>query len=231
MKVILTNDDGIDSDGLIALTQMAERFFDQVWVVAPASEASQIGHRVTTDLPIQIEKRGERRVAVYGTPADCTRVALRYLTSENPDWVWSGINHGANLGRHDIAISGTVAAVREAAFLGAKAMAVSHFLKPGFNLDWPKAIERVELAFSKIREVTTDFGEFWNVNLPHPDAGDREPKLVFCEPEKQALEVSFEEYTQGHLNYTGKYHERPREPGGDVDVCFGGDVAISKIEV
>ncbi len=231
MKVLLTNDDGIDADGLNALRTVAEQFFDEVWIVAPIIEASQIGHRVTTYDPIQYEKKGERRFAVHGTPADCTRIALAHLMPEKPDWVWSGINHGGNLGRHDFAISGTVAAVREAAFLGVNAMAASHYMKSGLDLDWPKATERITNVFSNIREQETGVGEFWNVDLPHLKEDEKEPTLIFCEQEKQPLEVSFKEETPGFLSYTGRYHKRPQEAGRDVAVCFGGDIAISKVSI
>ncbi len=231
MRVLLTNDDGIDADGLAALRQVAEQFFDEVWTVAPAAEASQIGHRVTTYTPIQIEKKSRRTFSVHGTPADCTRVAVSYLMPEKPDWVWSGINHGGNLGRHDFAISGTVAAVREAAFLGIKAMAASHFLKPELNLDWPTAIQRIAHAFTEIKDKPINFGEFWNVNLPHIESLGQEPQFIFCEQERQPLEVKFEETPEGSLLYAGGYHDRPAKPGKDVAVCFGGDVAISKVTI
>jgi len=229
MKVLLTNDDGIDADGITALRCVAEPFFDEVWIVAPAAEVSQIGHRVTTYDPIQYEKRDERIFAVHGTPADCTRVALAHLMPEKPDWVWSGINHGGNLGRHDFAISGTVAAVREAAFMGVNAMATSHYMKSGLDLDWSKATERIAKVFSEIQNKETGFGEFWNVDLPHLKEDENEPALIFCEQEIQPLEVSFKEETSGFLHYTGRYHQRPQETGRDVAVCFGGDIAISKV--
>ncbi len=231
MRVLLSNDDGIDANGLTALQSVAEHFFDEVWIVAPVAEASQIGHRVTTYTPIQYEERGNRSFAVHGTPADCTRIALAHLMPEKPDWIWSGINHGGNLGRHDFAISGTVAAVREAAFMGVKAMAASHYLKSGLDLDWPKAAERIAKVFSKIQDKETGFGEFWNVDLPHIKKEEKEPMLIFCEQEIQPLEVSFNEETPGFLNYTGRYHERPQEAGSDVAVCFGGDIAISKVSI
>ena len=94
MIALLTNDDGIEADGLKALEEIAADYFESVWLVAPADQMSQIGHRVTTDVPIRIEQKGERSFAVHGTPADCTRVALAHLLPERPDWILSGINHG-----------------------------------------------------------------------------------------------------------------------------------------
>ena len=76
MRVLLTNDDGIDANGLTALRSVAEHFFDEVWIVAPVAEVSQIGHRVTTYTPIQYEERGKRSFAVHGTPADSRALLL-----------------------------------------------------------------------------------------------------------------------------------------------------------
>lgn len=231
MIALITNDDGIEADGITALRKMAKPFFEELWVVAPATQMSEIGHRVTTNLPIRFEERGERTFAVEGTPADCTRVALAHLMPTRPDWVLSGINHGGNLGRHDFVISGTVAAVREAAFAGIPGVAFSHFMKRGLELNWDVAAERCERAFREILEDTFETGDLWTVNLPHPAPGDREPELVACEQEKHPLQVVYEQVGTNELVYAGDYHERPRRPGSDVAVCFGGDIALSKVQV
>tara|TARA_R110002096_G_scaffold24625_9_gene77463 strand:+ start:9929 stop:10624 length:696 start_codon:yes stop_codon:yes gene_type:complete len=231
MIALLTNDDGIEAEGLKALTRLAEEVFDEVWVVAPASEASQIGHRVTTDSPIRFEKRGDRSYAIHGTPADCTRVALAHLMPNKPDWVWSGINHGGNLGRHDFVISGTVAAVREAAFAGIRGIAFSHFMKRGLELDWERASKWAKDSFETLRNEETGAGEFWTVNFPHPAAGERSPGIIRCEQEKHPLLVAYEQVGSEELLYVGDYHDRPRREGSDVDICFGGDIAVSIVSV
>jgi len=228
---LLSNDDGIEAAGLAALRSAAESFFDEVWVVAPATQMSQIGHRVTTETPIRFEKRGERIFAVEGTPADCIRVALAHLMPAFPDWVFSGINHGGNLGRHDFAISGTVAAVREAAFQGIPGVSLSHYLRRGADVDWGLAGAR---AKDTLRELIADppgAGHFWNVNLPHPLPGDPEPEVVRCEQERHSLHVLYEERSPGLLTYAGDYHDRPRVPGSDVDVCFRGNIAVTRASI
>ena len=231
MRVLLTNDDGIEAEGLSVLRKVAEKFFDEVWTVAPSSEMSQIGHRVTTAVPIPIEERGERAFAVGGTPADCTRVALANILPERPDWVLSGINHGGNLGLHDFVISGTVAAAREAAFAGIPGAAISHFLKRGVPLDWTAAERRVDQVVEALLKENLEPGEFWNVNLPHPAPGDREPEMKRCEQERHPLLVVYEEVGPNELLYAGDYHERPRQPWSDVSVCFGGDISVSLVSV
>jgi 5'-nucleotidase len=228
MKIaLLTNDDGIEAAGLAALRSVAERLFDEVWTVAPAEQMSQIGHRVTTDEPIRWQPRGERAFAISGTPADCVRVALARLLPTRPAWVLSGINHGGNLGRHDFAISGTVAAVREAAFAGIPGVAVSHYLRRGLALDWAAAAARAGTVLAGLLAEPPGPGRFWSVNLPHPAPGDPEPRALRCEHERHALHVRYEDCGPGLLRYAGDYHERPRVAGSDVDVCFGGDIALT----
>lgn len=231
MIALLTNDDGIDAEGLEALKALAADFFDTIWVVAPAEQMSQIGHRVTTSTPIRFEQRGERSFAVHGTPADCTRVALAQLLPEQPDWILSGINHGGNLGRHDFVISGTVAAVREGGFAGIKGAAFSHFMKRGLDLDWNRASRWVRKAFESFLSEKTTRGEFWNVNLPHLNPGDPEPDVIRCEQERQPLLVAYEKVSNDELLYVGDYHGRPRLEGSDVDICFGGDIAVSLVSL
>ena len=119
MKILLTNDDGIDAEGLSALEKA---FPGELYVAAPAKHVSECSHRITTRQPLPIEQRGDRRWAIDGSPADCVRVALNHLYADIQfDWVLAGIHEGGTLGA-DIFYSGTVAAVREATLLGQRAI-------------------------------------------------------------------------------------------------------------
>ena len=138
MKFLVTNDDGVDAPGIAALADAAQRF-GEVIIVAPEAAHSGCGHRVTTDDLIRIEKRDGRSHAISGTPADCVRVGLTEL-ARDADWILSGINSGGNLGV-DVLMSGTVAAVREAALLGRQGIALSHYHKTGSQFDWARATE------------------------------------------------------------------------------------------
>src|SRR5262245_42279778 len=132
MKLLLTNDDGIDAPGLEALLGAAAALGEAV-VVAPDEHLSGCSHRVTTGRPIRVERRGEGRHAVCGTPADCVRVGLHGLAPE-ARWVLAGINEGGNLGA-DVHHSGTVAAVREAVLHGVPGIALSHYHRRGLEID------------------------------------------------------------------------------------------------
>src|SRR2546421_90555 len=96
MRLLLTNDDGIDAPGLESLLSAVTTLSEAI-VVAPDCHLSGCGHRVTTNSPIRLATRAAGRWAIDGTPADCVRVALMHLTADI-DWVLSGINEGGNLG-------------------------------------------------------------------------------------------------------------------------------------
>src|SRR5262245_48259347 len=136
MKLLLTNDDGIDAPGLAALWRAAAQLGDPV-VVAPAETLSGCSHRVSTDAPFRVGERAPGRYAVEGTPADCVRVAL-YQRLPEADWVLSGINAGGNLGA-DVWHSGTVAGVREGVLHGRPGVALSQYRKKGRPYDWDRA--------------------------------------------------------------------------------------------
>ena len=123
-RILVTNDDGIHSDGIHALAD-ALRAMGEVIVVAPLTEASAIGHALTLRRPLRIESFGNDAYAVDGTPTDCVNLAIRViLDGQKPDFVASGINRGYNVG-DDVTYSGTVAGALEAALLGIPSVAVS----------------------------------------------------------------------------------------------------------
>ncbi len=225
MTFILTNDDGIDAPGLQALLKAVN---GKGILVAPKQEWSGCGHRVTTTEAIHVEKRSETAYAVGGTPADCTRLALSHLC---PDvkWVLSGINPGGNMGA-DAYISGTVAAVREAAFHGIPAIAVSHYRKGKLNVDWEVAARWTANVLVELFNRPPEPGCFWNVNLPHLLPGEPDPEVVFCSPSTQPLPVKYRVEGE-HFYYVGDYASRDRAPGTDVDVCFSGNIAVTQLRL
>ncbi len=223
MTILLTNDDGIDAPGLAILTEL----LPEALVVAPQTPCSGCGHQITTRHPIPVETRSPQRYAVQGTPVDCVRLALGHWQPETT-WVIAGVNQGANLGV-DIYQSGTVAAVREAAFHRIPAIALSQYQPAGQAIDWARTqrwLARVlHLLFQK-----PEPGSFWNVNFPALPPAAPEPDLVFCPPCTQPLPIRYAATPQGFL-YQGVYHERACDPTADVAVCFGGHIAISQIRV
>jgi 5'-nucleotidase len=224
VKLLLTNDDGFDAPGLAALAE-AMRDLGEVVVVAPHVHVSGCSHQATTHRGLQLALERPGWFKLDGSPVDCTRIGLRHLAAD-ADWVLSGINAGGNLGA-DVYLSGTVAAAREACFLGKPAIAVSQYFRFSpiawdISGGWAREVVRLLLA-----QQPPEPGCFWNVNLPDPQRFHA-PARSFCRLDTNALPVQFVEH-EGKLHYRGQYHDRLRTPGSDVDVCFSGSIAITAL--
>jgi 5'-nucleotidase len=227
MKLLVTNDDGIDAEGIAALLTAARTVGEPV-VVAPAGPQSGVSHAVTTGAAVRVEERGAGRFAVTGTPADCVRVGLLRLIPD-AKFILSGINHGGNLGA-DVYYSGTVAAVREAVLHGWTGVAVSQYKKRGPDFDWPRAARWTTRVLADLLARPPRRGAFFNVNLPHLLPSDPDPEVVFCPLDPHPLPLSYRHEETG-LVYDGNYHLRERTEGADVDVCFSGRIAVTEIRL
>ena len=227
LKIILTNDDGIDAPGLENLAKIVSKIASPV-VVAPRVAHSGVGHRVTCHFPIEVERQSNKRYSVMGTPADCARLAIKQFAPD-ADWLISGINAGANLGS-DVYQSGTVAAAREAAILGVKAIAISQYIARDQQIDWDVTRRHAARIVKQLLKKNPAANSYWNVNLPHPIGRNAHLQSVFCELDRQPHRYRYRR--EGDVyHYEGTIHERPREPGKDVAVCFGGDVAITQLTI
>ncbi len=162
MSILLSNDDGITSEGLVAL-QQALVSLDEVWVVAPDRDQSAVSHSVTLHRPLRIEQTGPRAFRVDGTPTDCINLAINGILRERPRLVISGINRGANLA-DDITYSGTVSAAMEATLLGVPAIAVSVVGREPFDCAPAAAFAR-QLAAAVLRDRLPP-DTLLNVNVP-----------------------------------------------------------------
>ena len=228
MKLLLSNDDGIDAPGLAALLDAAREFGEPI-VVAPAGPQSGMSHAVTWGKGVRLEERAADRFAVHGTPADCARLGLLRVASD-AKWVLSGINEGGNLGA-DVYYSGTVAAVREAVLHGWPGIAFSQYLRRGVALDWPRATRWATRVLTELLARPTEPGLFYNVNFPHLAADAPEPAIVFCPLDPNPLPLSYRHEENGHHIYDGDYQARARTAGADVDVCFTGSIAVTAIRL
>jgi len=228
MKFLLTNDDGIDSDGLQALGAAARNFGEPI-VVAPAGPQSGVSHAVSEG-GVLLEERSPGRFAVSGTPADCARLGLLRAVP-NADWVLSGINHGGNLGA-DVYYSGTVAAVREGILHGWPGIAVSHYRRKDLNgFDWARASSWTAQVLKELLARPVEPGLFYNVNLPHLPEDSPEPEVIFCPLDPHPLPLSYRHEEDGRHFYNGNYHARERTSGADVDICFRGNIAVTAIKL
>src|ERR671910_3494644 len=163
-RILLTNDDGIQSDGLIQL-EKSLRDVGDVYVVAPSSEMSGAAHSLTLARPLRIRQIDERHWTVDGTPTDCVTLALNRILppEELPHICASGINHGGNLG-DDATYSGTVAGALEAAILGVPGLALSLVARD--NFDFKEAAAFAVVATRKVLDEGLIEGTLLNINLP-----------------------------------------------------------------
>ncbi|EAJ7401761.1 5'/3'-nucleotidase SurE [Campylobacter upsaliensis] len=172
-EILITNDDGFESEGLKKLVKMLKKEFKaKITVVAPATEKSACSHSITLTKPLRFVKVGKRFYKLDdGTPADCVYLALAALYKNRlPDLVISGINMGANVGE-DITYSGTCAGAMEAVLQGIPALALSQFYKTNEKeLNFKNALNITKELVEKIfnQGFPLDKKEFLNVNFPSP---------------------------------------------------------------
>lgn len=165
MKILLTNDDGYQSEGLRVLSQALVRAGHEIWICAPSSERSASSHSMTLRGEITITEYAENRYHCSGTPADCILYASKgKIFRENPDLVISGINHGYNIST-DILYSGTVAAAREAALTGLRSMAVSCTRSPDGSFPFERTASFVVEHLSEFYPLTSSECII-NINVP-----------------------------------------------------------------
>lgn len=168
MLILLTNDDGINAPGLVAMYRELVKL-GEVHVVAPETVQSATGHGITITTPLLTSsvtvENGFTGTAVDGRPADCVKLAVAKLMPRQPDLVVSGINSGANTGIN-IIYSGTVAAAIEAAFLGLPAIATSLYLRRDVPTDYARAAVFSRQTIEMILEAGLPAGRVATVNLP-----------------------------------------------------------------
>ena len=163
-KILVTNDDGIHSQGIIALAE-ALRDVGDVTVVAPSHEMSAASHSLTLVRPLRIDKINDDHYSVDGTPTDCVTLAMNHILRDDPpDLVVSGINRGGNLG-DDVMYSGTVAGALEASIYGLPGIAMSLVQRTNFEYG-PAAEFAAELARMVLGNGLPR-GTLLNVNVPH----------------------------------------------------------------
>src|SRR5678816_4375150 len=169
MRILLTNDDGVNARGLRLLEAVARSLSDDVWIVAPIEEQSGAGHSLTLTTPVRLRRHDERRFLVTGTPTDAVMLALAHVMKEfPPDLILSGINRGANLAE-DVTYSGTVSAAMEGALAGVPSIALSQaYSREGMGDTVPFAAAEAwaERTLSQLLDFETGPGTLINVNFP-----------------------------------------------------------------
>jgi 5'-nucleotidase len=178
MRILITNDDGINAPGIDVLEKIATDLTKDVWVVAPEIDNSGASHSLTLAEPLRMRELGKRHYAVKGTPTDCVIMGVRYLLKDKPpDLVLSGVNRGQNLA-DDITYSGTVAGAIQGTLLGIPSMAMSLVTGPamtdqgGGEPIWKTPMIHGADLIRKLLKSGWPDGVVLNVNFPD------------CEPEE-----------------------------------------------
>ncbi|MEM1370987.1 MAG: 5'/3'-nucleotidase SurE [Pseudomonadota bacterium] len=168
MRILVTNDDGIQAPGLKVLREIAEIIGDEVWVCAPDTNQSGASHSLTLHEPLRCQEVANRCYAVRGTPTDCVIMGVRHLLRDNPpDLILSGVNRGSNVA-DDVTYSGTIAGAIEGTMLGIKSIALSQTYASGNRegIQWQVALELGPDVLRRILRVQLGDGVFVNVNFP-----------------------------------------------------------------
>src|SRR5579863_418231 len=222
MRILLTNDDGINAPGLAVLEAIARKLSDDIWICAPTEEQSGAGHSLTLTRPVRLREHDARRFSISGTPTDAVTMALRKILPEPPDLILSGVNRGANLG-DDVTYSGTVAAAFEGALAGIRSIALSQvYSKEGMadRVPFATAAHWGEQVLRPLLDVPFAPRTLVNVNFPPIEAdqvaGIRVVRQGFHDYARGSLVESVD--PRGFPYFWFGLHGIEHTPGHDTDL-------------
>lgn len=227
MKLLVTNDDGIDSAGIDTLVSYLERDHE-VCVVAPSVERSGVSHAITLRDAVRISERGPNRYSCAGMPADCVLYTLLGAVPFEPDMVISGINHGPNIGT-DIIYSGTVAGARQAALMKVPGVAVSLAAMTG-PLNFGLAADFVTRNLDLMAQLWHP-DHFLNINVPNVHGPV--PKTVVTHPARRIYRDELVDFTapngDKYFFLQGSLNEAHIQAGSDWDAVRKRRISVSPI--
>ena len=170
MRILISNDDGINAPGFAVLESIANSLSDDVWAVAPEIEQSGAGHSLTLHRPLRVRHIDTRHMAVDGTPTDCVMLAINNLIpGARPDLMLSGVNRGSNIA-DDVTYSGTIAAAMEATILGVPSIALSQHYDDVDNISWRTAEVHAPPLIRRLIAMGWPDDVLVNLNFPDVDA-------------------------------------------------------------
>lgn len=227
--ILVTNDDGIDAAGIEALSKAMEPL-GEVWVVAPKDEQSAVSSAISLRHPLRVWKRGERRLAVSGTPTDCVYIALNHLLERRPTICVSGINHGANLSE-DVIYSGTVAGAIEATICDIPSIAFSFAGRGGFNFSAAQEHARKIVEIFLGRGIPR--GVLINVNFPPDLDGETESVLTKLGRRNYGREVVAKTDPRGREYYWlgGAELGFDDMPGSDCNAVVDSKISVTPVHL
>lgn len=241
MRILITNDDGINAPGLVILTAIAQELAGpsgEVWTVAPAFEQSGVAHCISYTHPMLIAEMSERRFAAEGSPADCVLAGLHdVMKGKQPDLVLSGVNRGNNSAENAL-YSGTLGGAMEAALQGIPAIAMSQYLGPGnFGLDNPfeaaaqHGADLVRRVLSASPDTDEDYRLFYNVNFPPVPGKEVRGIRVATQGFRRGTNFAVEPHSspagKRFLWIKGGQQHIQTEPGSDAQLNLEGYISVT----
>ncbi|HZT49446.1 MAG TPA: 5'/3'-nucleotidase SurE [Hyphomicrobiaceae bacterium] len=235
MRILLTNDDGIDAPGLHALRQIAAQLSDDVWVVAPETNQSGASHSLTLHEPLRMRQIDERAYAVRGTPTDSVIMGVRHLLKDKgPDLVLSGVNRGANMAE-DVTYSGTVAGAFEGTILGIRSMALSlaYGIDPVKGLKWQTPIAHAPALIRKLLTIEWPPFSLMNINFPDREPDDVAGTVVTTQGKRDPglLHIDERQDTWGNPYYWLAFERRrsATQEGTDLSAVYSGRISVTPL--
>ncbi|WP_127112399.1 5'/3'-nucleotidase SurE [Shimia sediminis] len=241
MRILITNDDGINAPGLAVLHTIATKIAgdaDEVWTVAPAFEQSGVGHCISYTHPMMVSKMGERRFATEGSPADCVLVGIHDVMKDTPpDLILSGVNRGNNSAENTL-YSGTIGAALEGALQGVPSIALSQYLGPeNYDIDDPfeaasqHGAETIRKILDATPQESADYRLFYNVNFPPVLANNVKGIKVATQGFRRGTCFSVEPHNspsgRRFLWIKGGNQRIMTEPGSDAAANLDGYISVT----
>jgi 5'-nucleotidase len=240
VRILITNDDGINAPGLAVLQDIAAELAGpsgEVWTVAPAFEQSGVAHAISFTQPMMISQMGERRYAAQGSPADCVLAGLHDVLPARPDLVLSGVNRGNNAAENAL-YSGTLGGAMEAALQGLPAVALSQYYGPEnrdladrFEAARAHGLDTLRVLLDRGVWTRDDYGIFYNVNFPPTPAaavkGIRAARQGFRRDMGFGVQPTTSPSGRRFLWVTGAPQQQPTSDGSDADWNLKGYISVT----
>ncbi|MEE4208192.1 MAG: 5'/3'-nucleotidase SurE [Parvularcula sp.] len=235
MRILLSNDDGINAKGLEALEEIARELSDDVWTVAPELDQSGMARSITLTRPLRIRKVGHQRYAVDGTPTDSVQLAVEQLMKDKrPDLILSGVNNGQNMAE-DVTMSGTIAAAFQGMSIGIPSIALSQARTDRHKAPFEVARAHAPGLIRRLLKEGWDDNIVININFPDVPPDEVKGVKLARQGRRENLELFVEERTDMRqrryywFGFAGKSSEPEVET--DLHAVYTGHISITPLHL
>jgi 5'-nucleotidase len=235
MRILITNDDGIEAPGLDVLVKIAGELTDDIWVVAPETDQSGASHSLTLNEPLRLRRLSDKIFAIKGTPTDCVIMGLRHILDDKaPDLVLSGVNRGQNMA-DDVTYSGTIAGAMEGMLLGIPSIAMSLAINiEGTNtIRWETPMTHGAGIIRTLLDTGWPKEVVINVNFPDRQPHDVEGTVITTQGKRDQglLRIEDRMDTRGNPYYWIGFNRSQSKPaeGTDLWAVYSGRISITPL--